>query len=357
MVKIFIAHRRIDRADDLTQAVHRELQRVYGKENVFFDEDPSRHTVGNYVNEIDDKINESHVVLVAIGPGWLHVTDNEGSRRLDDPKDPLRHEIESALRREDKIVIPLLLHNASMPTLDELPPSINQLANQNGLTFAGGAFFDASMAMLKARIEEATGPNGIRALHRWRWVFSVVAAMLAVVGWLVFSGSLRSPRVSDGTSQSPPHQGLTEKAMQSLEFADKARLEDRRGEANELYDESIRYARECIDKFGSEAEEIQRQLELERIELPPKAGVVDDAQRDIIGKRGVLNDVATCWWAIGQSEHHLGHEDKAMEAYQSLRRLTYARCFTADGASIWSPPDKAASHLNQARSANSQRAP
>ena len=187
-----------------------------------------------------------------------------------------------------------------------------------------------------------------RPPNRLPWVLMAVVAMLAVIGSFVFALSFKSP---------PPHQVLTQNALQSLELADEARLEGRPGELSELYGKSIRYARECVDKFGGEAEQIQQQHESERIELPPIAGVIDKARRETIGKRGVLNDVATCWWVIGQSEHHLGHKEKSLAAYYSLSRLTYARCFTADGTSIWSPPNKADSYLNQAQNADSNRAP
>jgi hypothetical protein len=54
------------------------------------------------------------VLLAVIGPTWLTVTDERGRRRLDDPDDIVRLEIEAALAREVR-VIPILVEGAVMP--------------------------------------------------------------------------------------------------------------------------------------------------------------------------------------------------------------------------------------------------
>jgi hypothetical protein len=55
------------------------------------------------------------VVLVVIGPGWFDSRTDDGRRRLDDPEDHVRVEIETVLRLESLLVIPVLVRNASMP--------------------------------------------------------------------------------------------------------------------------------------------------------------------------------------------------------------------------------------------------
>ncbi len=67
------------------------------------------------------------VFLALIGPEWLQATDDACRRRLDDPDDYVRLEIETALKREVPL-IPVLLGGAQMPTQDELPPSLAPLA-------------------------------------------------------------------------------------------------------------------------------------------------------------------------------------------------------------------------------------
>ena len=50
-----------------------------------------------------------------IGPQWL-ASDGDGRLRLDKPDDPVRVEIETAFRREIR-VIPLVVDGATMPGL------------------------------------------------------------------------------------------------------------------------------------------------------------------------------------------------------------------------------------------------
>jgi hypothetical protein len=66
-------------------------------------------------------------MLVLIGDAWSSAKDHAGQRRLDLPKDWVRQEIEAALRR-DIPIIPVRVQGASMPSEDELPPSIADLA-------------------------------------------------------------------------------------------------------------------------------------------------------------------------------------------------------------------------------------
>jgi hypothetical protein len=59
-----------------------------------------------------------------------------GARRIDDPRDWVRREIETVLRRPDAIVVPVLLDGATMPASEELPESLRALADHQavGLT-------------------------------------------------------------------------------------------------------------------------------------------------------------------------------------------------------------------------------
>ena len=66
-----------------------------------------------------------------IGKRWLSVTDNKGKRRLDDANDFVRLETAAALSR-DIPVVPVLVHDAVMPTEQELPDVLKELAFRNG---------------------------------------------------------------------------------------------------------------------------------------------------------------------------------------------------------------------------------
>ena len=85
-----------------------------------------------------------------------------GRRRLDDPDDFVRLEIEAALTRNVR-VIPILVDGARMPRPDQLPPSLAKLARRQALELSPSRFeFDTSrlLQVLDMTLAEVrTGPK------------------------------------------------------------------------------------------------------------------------------------------------------------------------------------------------------
>ena len=107
-------------------------------EQIFKDVDNIEPGV-DFAQRIPAAVESCDVLLALIGPDWLTMTDASGQRRLDNPEDFVRLEIETALERKIR-VIPILVDNARMPRADELPPSLAPLVRQqaieiNTLTF------------------------------------------------------------------------------------------------------------------------------------------------------------------------------------------------------------------------------
>jgi hypothetical protein len=69
------------------------------------------------------------VFLVLIGRDWSAVTDSMGTRRLDNPDDWVRVEIEAALQRDIRI-IPILVDGAVLPQANDLPLSLRPLTRR-----------------------------------------------------------------------------------------------------------------------------------------------------------------------------------------------------------------------------------
>ena len=69
----------------------------------------------------------SDIVLAVIGEHWLTIDDEHGKRRLDQPQDFVRKELEYSIQRK-MAIIPILIDSASMPHSDELPESLRVLA-------------------------------------------------------------------------------------------------------------------------------------------------------------------------------------------------------------------------------------
>jgi hypothetical protein len=126
--RIFISYRRDD-SIGYAGRLQGDLSRRYSDEHVFRDiEIPPGADFGEYITSLVDKCN---IVLAVIGPRWLDARDREGQRRLDDPQDWVRLEIERALARDGVEVIPVLVDGAKLPPREELPESLLGLRRRN----------------------------------------------------------------------------------------------------------------------------------------------------------------------------------------------------------------------------------
>jgi len=106
---VFISYRTEDTAD-VASSVYRELKRRLGPESVFIDHrDLAPGTP--WPDELHRQVERASVVLVLIGRNWLTARDVYGSRRLDDPEDWVRREIEAAMNSK-RTVVPLMVDDA-----------------------------------------------------------------------------------------------------------------------------------------------------------------------------------------------------------------------------------------------------
>ncbi|MEO0869017.1 MAG: formylglycine-generating enzyme family protein, partial [Cyanobacteria bacterium J06642_11] len=92
-------------------------------------------------------MSQCQVVLVIIGKTWLTVTESDGTRRLDNPDDFVRIEVESALKRQIP-VIPVLVQGSMMPQRSQLPPSLQSLAWRNAINVGNNPRFHSDMNRL-----------------------------------------------------------------------------------------------------------------------------------------------------------------------------------------------------------------
>jgi len=102
------------------------------------------------------------VLLVLIGDQWLTAAGPDGDRRLSDPNDFVRLEIESALTR-DVLVIPVLIDGARMPLPAELPPSLAPLARRQALELSPSRFDSDTTRLLRVVDQSITQTQAIPA--------------------------------------------------------------------------------------------------------------------------------------------------------------------------------------------------
>lgn len=130
--RVFLSYRRSDTIRDARLLTTYLETRLQVPVKVFYDIDsipPGR----DYVEHINEEVASCDVFIALIGPRWLSVTADDGSRRLSDRSDWVRLEVKAALDRKIP-VIPLLLDDTEMPSPESLPPSIRTLARRQKAT-------------------------------------------------------------------------------------------------------------------------------------------------------------------------------------------------------------------------------
>ena len=150
MSRIFISYRRED-SIEIARHIYDELSRYHPKADMFMDVDSVPPGV-DFRASIESAIIQSSIVLVVIGPKWLAVINSAGQRRIDNPDDFVRIEIEMALRH-NKPLVPLLVQGSTMPPSTILPPSLASLAYRNALVIRSGSSFHEDMQRVEKAIE------------------------------------------------------------------------------------------------------------------------------------------------------------------------------------------------------------
>jgi hypothetical protein len=148
---IFISYRRSDSAD-IVGRIYDRLVQEFGRNAIFKDVDSIPLGI-DFKGYLDKTLSECSVLLAIIGDSWLDATDASGKRRLEDPDDFVRIEIESALA-QGLAVIPLLVRGAKMPAEEALPVSLKKLVYRNGIPIRPDPDFHRDMDRLISALEE-----------------------------------------------------------------------------------------------------------------------------------------------------------------------------------------------------------
>ena len=143
--RIFISYRREETAYPAGWLYDRLRVRYAGQ--VFKDVD-SIEPGDDFVEAITRAVASCDVLLALIGDQWLTVTSADGRRRIDDPEDFVRVEIEAALTRNVR-VIPILIDGARMPRSEELPENLARLVRRQALDLSPSRFDSDLSRLLK----------------------------------------------------------------------------------------------------------------------------------------------------------------------------------------------------------------
>jgi TIR domain/Kelch motif len=194
---IFISYRR-SIASGSAGRLYDTISARFGEENVFMDVD----AIGpgeDFEVVLQQSLRECRAVVVVIGPGWLTTQTKEGLRRLDNPRDYVRLEIEQALSTQVRL-FPVLVDGALMPNPEELPQSLQGLVRSQAIEISSSRYrYDVGrlLAALEA-LQPAGAADGVPApplkvrpgffdLSGLRKrVLLLALAVAAVIGPLVF---------------------------------------------------------------------------------------------------------------------------------------------------------------------------
>src|ERR1700678_2591855 len=114
-----MCYRRFD-SEEMVDRIYETFAAEVGEPAIFRDIDAIPKGV-DFPGYIQKTLHDCPVTLVFIGREWVNCTDTRGRRRLDDPGDHARIEVEAALALPDARVIPVFVRRAEMPSEDELP--------------------------------------------------------------------------------------------------------------------------------------------------------------------------------------------------------------------------------------------
>jgi formylglycine-generating enzyme required for sulfatase activity len=159
-MRIFISYRRAEDARSyLVGQIHERLASVFGGENIFRDIHDI-HGGDDWRLILGWEIHSCRVMLVVIGPDWATLTDSSGRKRLMDPDDVTRWEVETGLLRSragEAVVIPLLVLDAQIPGRSELPESLWPLLEKNAVRLRNHPDFNRDFETLVQDIRLSLG--------------------------------------------------------------------------------------------------------------------------------------------------------------------------------------------------------
>jgi hypothetical protein len=178
MPRIFISYRHAD-SKPYVGRLYDHLTARFDPGEVFRDIDSIR-AGEDLLQAIGKAEGDCDVLIAVIGPHWLTVRDRQGRRRLADPHDNVRREIETALARGLRLV-PALVGGAEMPRRSQLPASLAELAARKAIEISddrfrhdvdrlvaaiGGAYGELRVTLGRSLALAATvGVTGLRAFE------------------------------------------------------------------------------------------------------------------------------------------------------------------------------------------------
>jgi tetratricopeptide (TPR) repeat protein len=201
--RIFISYRRDDAAGDAGRLAD-HVQRRFGSARVFLDIDTIEPGT-DFIRVLQASLQETAVMLVVIGPRWTSLRGADGSRRLDDPADFVRMEVEAALGRDIRVV-PVLVQGASVPRKEDLPPSLAPLATRQVVSLDHAEFHDDAERLcdrIATVIEGGAVPRPTLMRRWWPALAALAVLALGLAGYFVSAKDRKPPDAASRGTEGP----------------------------------------------------------------------------------------------------------------------------------------------------------
>jgi TIR domain/WD40-like Beta Propeller Repeat len=220
---IFISYRRSDTPDAVGR-VYDRLVSEFGKSKVFKDVD-SIPLGQDFRGHLNDIVGGCAAVLAIIGPKWTDIRNEAGQKRLEDPDDFVRIELEAALARSVPVV-PVLVGHAPMPATSQLPSTLSSLAFRQSIEVRPDPDFHNDATRLVVALRQIIDPSApkedaasdsspgkasahtARPKHSWLpWLLAAAATLAAFALAIPALKYLRlaSPAETRTEIGAPPH--------------------------------------------------------------------------------------------------------------------------------------------------------
>ena len=134
---VYISYRREDSAG-FARLIYDRLTTRLEPYKVFFDF-ASIQPGQDFVEVLTSRVRACDALVAILGKNWVSSVDENNRRRLDDPHDFVRIEIEAALNSNIR-VIPVLVDGATMPKYEDLPDGLQRLTRRQGIQISHGSF-------------------------------------------------------------------------------------------------------------------------------------------------------------------------------------------------------------------------
>lgn len=157
--------------------IHDRLSLRFGENNLI--KDVETNSLGmDFHQAIENEVNNSDVMLIVMGKNWANYST------LEDTNNPIRLQLDAGLKRDNYLMIPLLVEGATMPTSDQLPESLRGLLQRRSAVIRDEPHFTNDTAWIANQIEQAFRANEPQRKLQYWWIGAALLAVILVIGVL-----------------------------------------------------------------------------------------------------------------------------------------------------------------------------